>query len=272
MPPAAGNVIAENMPEWPVWAIKYASLTPAQLVLLRSSFAKLAQGTKIYRAKMKASADKFASAGAIAAVAAARHADGELPAAAAFAATLPDDAVTASTSADSQSVTTPASADAASLGSAALPIASGLAAEDDPASALYSPVAFFFDTFYDHMFTVAPYVRPLFKNDMKVQGRALVRMVDAALTLLEKPVELRAALVALAGRHVKYGAKLVHYSIVGETLLYALQTCLGPEEWTPDVALAWQTVYSMMLAVMMPAHLQAMQLATYAPAAGTLSH
>ena len=45
------------------------------------------------------------------------------------------------------------------------------------------------------------------------------------------------------------------FAVVGEVLLYALQTCLGPELWTADVALAWLTVYSVMLETMLTVYL-----------------
>ena len=85
--------------------------------------------------------------------------------------------------------------------------------------------------------------------------QALVRMVDTAISLLNKPTELKAALLQLAQRHVRYGAEVAHYAVVGEVLLYALQTCLGPELWTADVALAWLTVYSVMLETMLTVYL-----------------
>ena len=255
-------------------------MTAAQLVLLKSSFAQVAHGTSIYRAKIKASADKFAGTGGsivpamgeVAAAAAAvpaasltealvapAAAESPSPVAAVATALSSPTASAEATGAAPGAAAMPSPTATAAVAAAAVATAATVSEEDNPASALYSPVAFFFDTFYDRLFAVAPAVRPLFKNDMKVQGRALVRMVDAAIGLLERPVELKAALVGLAVRHVKYGAELTHYAVVGEVLLYALQTCLGPEEWQPDVALAWVTVYSMMISVMMSAHVQEMR-------------
>ena len=80
-------------------------------------------------------------------------------------------------------------------------------------------------------------------------------MVDTAISLLNKPTELKPALISLAQRHIRYGAEAAHYAVVGEVLLYALQTCLGPELWTADVALAWLTVYSVMLETMLTVYL-----------------
>jgi hemoglobin-like flavoprotein len=117
---------------------------------------------------------------------------------------------------------------------------------------LNSPIVFLYDTFYNRLFEVAPSVRPLFKNDLRVQGRALVKMIATAVTLLEKVDTLVPALQQLTVRHGAYGAKTAHYSVVGEVLLYTLEKCLGPEEWTDKVATAWLTVYSVMMSVMIP--------------------
>jgi nitric oxide dioxygenase len=128
-----------------------------------------------------------------------------------------------------------------------------LAPEDNPKHPLYSPIAHFFDSFYNRLFEVAPEVRGLFKHSIKVQGRALVKMLDAALNLLQSPSTLKRALRDLALRHLRYGAEPKHYSIVGECLLFALETCLGPELWTAEVKEGWLTVFSFMMVVMLPA-------------------
>jgi nitric oxide dioxygenase len=47
---------------------------------------------------------------------------------------------------------------------------------------------------------------------------------------------------ALAKRHVSYGAKPVHYPVVGGALLWTLEKGLG-EAWTADVAAAWTAAY-----------------------------
>jgi len=128
-----------------------------------------------------------------------------------------------------------------------------LAPEDNPKHPLYSPVAHFFDSFYNRLFELAPEVRGLFKNSIKVQGRALVKMLDAALNLLQSPGTLKRTLRDLALRHRRYGVAPVHYSLVGECLLFALETCLGPELWSAEVKEGWLTVFSFMMVVMLPA-------------------
>lgn len=106
--------------------------------------------------------------------------------------------------------------------------------------------------FYNHLFEVAPSVRPLFRESLKVQGRALVKMVDVAVSMVDDLGSLVPALQDLAKRHVKYGARVPHYAVVGEVLLYALKTCLGEEHASLEVMNAWLTVYSVMMSVIIP--------------------
>ena len=47
---------------------------------------------------------------------------------------------------------------------------------------------------------------------------------------------------ALAIRHVSYGARREHYSVVGAALLWTLEKGLG-DGWTPEVADAWTAAY-----------------------------
>lgn len=115
------------------------------------------------------------------------------------------------------------------------------------------PLVFFFDTFYARLFELAPQVRPLFRNSIKSQGRALVKMLDTAVHLLDSVDALRPKLEALALRHVAYGAKLEDFGVVGEALLYALAASLGPALFTPEVEHAWVLSYSLMLSIMLPA-------------------
>lgn len=116
-----------------------------------------------------------------------------------------------------------------------------------------SPIAFFYDTFYGRLFEVNPAVRALFRGSLVKQGRMLVRMVGLTVTLLRNVERLEPELQALARRHVGYGVRLEHYGPVGEVLLYTLEHCCGPELWTPELATAWLTAYSVMLEILIPA-------------------
>lgn len=116
-----------------------------------------------------------------------------------------------------------------------------------------SPISFIYDTFYGRLFEQYPAVRPLFKGGLATQGRKLVTMIGLAVSLLRNAEALEPALQDLARRHVAYGALCAHYGPVGEVLLYTLERCCGPELWTPELATAWLTAYSVILEIMVPA-------------------
>ena len=71
---------------------------------------------------------------------------------------------------------------------------------------IFSAVSFFYDSFYERLFEVQPAYRVLFRNSMQVQGKALVRMIDAALKLaVTDSAAFRAALIKLAVDHFERG-------------------------------------------------------------------
>jgi len=114
-----------------------------------------------------------------------------------------------------------------------------------------SSVVFFYDTFYDRLFEVAPSVKPMFKNCLSIQGKALVSMMQAGVQLLKNPEGLKKALVDLADRHNNYGAIRAHFDVVGRVLMFTLEACLG-DKWSDKVGSAWLHVYSFMMIVMLP--------------------
>lgn len=83
-----------------------------------------------------------------------------------------------------------------------------------------SHLTFFFETFYARLFDVHPGSRVLFKNSIRAQGKALVGMISAAVSLLRNPEKLVPALEGLAVGHAKKGVLANQYGIVGEVLLY----------------------------------------------------
>jgi hemoglobin-like flavoprotein len=98
------------------------------------------------------------------------------------------------------------------------------------------------DLFYGRLFEVAPQVRPMFKGDMKEQGRKLMATLGVVVTGLTRLETVLPAASALAKQHVSYGVKAEHYPIVGGALLWTLEKGLG-EAWTPELASAWTTAY-----------------------------
>lgn len=97
--------------------------------------------------------------------------------------------------------------------------------------------------FYGRLFEIAPEVKPLFRGDMKEQGKKLMGTLAVVVGGLTRLDTILPAASALAKKHVAYGVKPTHYTPVGAALLWTLEKGLGPE-WTPEVATAWTTAYT----------------------------
>lgn len=108
------------------------------------------------------------------------------------------------------------------------------------------------DLFYGKLFELAPEVKPLFKSDIKDQGKKLMQMIGVAVAGLDNLGELTPAVAALGKRHVGYGVEDAHYNVVGEALLWTLGQGLG-EKFTDEVKEAWTIVYTTLAGVMMEA-------------------
>lgn len=97
--------------------------------------------------------------------------------------------------------------------------------------------------FYGKLFERAPAVKPLFKADMKEQGRKLMQMIAIAVNNMDRVDEIVPALIELGERHDDYGAEPDHYPVVGEVLLETLAEALG-EAFTEEAERAWARTYS----------------------------
>jgi len=99
--------------------------------------------------------------------------------------------------------------------------------------------------FYGRLFEIAPAVKPLFHGDMQEQGRKLMATLAVVVSGLSNLETVLPAASALAKRHVNYGVKAADYAPVGVALLWTLEKGLG-EHWTPDLAAAWGSAYSVL--------------------------
>jgi len=99
--------------------------------------------------------------------------------------------------------------------------------------------------FYGRLFEIAPQVQPLFRGDMKEQGRKLMATLATVANGLSDLPSILPAASALAKRHVAYGVKADDYAPVGDALLWTLERGLGAQ-WTPDVKAAWATAYAVL--------------------------
>lgn len=105
------------------------------------------------------------------------------------------------------------------------------------------------EIFYSYLFQFAPQVRPMFKGDMKAQGRKLMNTLKLAVKSLDNMEALVPVLEKLAKDHLRYGVRAEHYTPVGNALLYTLHDGLG-DAFTQDVRQAWVDLYRLVASVM----------------------
>lgn len=108
------------------------------------------------------------------------------------------------------------------------------------------------ELFYGRLFTLDPTLKPLFKGDMKEQGRKLMAMLATAVANLNNLGAIVPAVEALGRRHKEYGVKPKDYQTVAAALLWTLEQGLG-DAFTADVKQAWTECYVTLAGVMQQA-------------------
>ena len=108
------------------------------------------------------------------------------------------------------------------------------------------------ELFYGRLFSLDPSLRPMFKSDMKEQGRKLMSMIGTAVNGLTRLDEIVPAVQALGVRHAGYGVKPAHYGTVATALLWTLEKGLG-DAFTPEVKEAWVGAYTLLAKTMQDA-------------------
>ena len=103
--------------------------------------------------------------------------------------------------------------------------------------------------FYLRLFALDPSLRPMFKGEIREQGRKLIAMMSVAVNGLTRIETLLPVIEALGRRHAGYGVKDEHYATVAAALLWALEQGLGGR-FTPDVKAAWTAAYGLLAGAM----------------------
>lgn len=105
------------------------------------------------------------------------------------------------------------------------------------------------DIFYTKLFELDPSLKPMFKGDIKEQGKKLMAMLAAAVNELSNVPALIPVVQDLGKRHVGYGVTDQMYGTVASALLDTLAAGLGPE-FTKEVKEAWIEVYTVLSTTM----------------------
>jgi hemoglobin-like flavoprotein len=99
--------------------------------------------------------------------------------------------------------------------------------------------------FYNHLFEIAPQVKPMFRNPIDEQSKKLFAMISYVISKLDKLETILSEVAKLAQRHTTYGVQPHHYSIVGEALLWTLEKGLA-ENWNEETRGAWIECYTIL--------------------------
>jgi nitric oxide dioxygenase len=108
----------------------------------------------------------------------------------------------------------------------------------------------FATSFYEILFEKYPNTRNLFlATDLEKQKKKLMESLDLVLVNVHSPKAFSSILKDLGKRHVKYGAVLTDYPLVGDALLQALERHLGTA-WNQNVQHAWTLAYQIIANLM----------------------
>jgi len=105
------------------------------------------------------------------------------------------------------------------------------------------------ELFYKKLFELDPSLRPMFRGDMKEQGKKLMHMLGLAVHGLNNLNKLVPAVEQLGRSHAGYGVTDAHYDTVATALLWTLEQGLG-DDFTPEVKQAWIEVYTLLATTM----------------------
>jgi hemoglobin-like flavoprotein len=116
-----------------------------------------------------------------------------------------------------------------------------------------SPTQFFYDNFYNHLFTLAPRYKLMFGDDAQKQGKMLAQLLSFIVLKANELTEPHFTTTAhtLASSHNHRKVKAEDYDILGQALLLALKATLG-EDYTSKTKAAWITVYSALMIRILP--------------------
>ena len=101
------------------------------------------------------------------------------------------------------------------------------------------------DLFYNRLFEIAPQLKHLFRSPMPEQSKKLIAMIGYVIAKLDKLEDIIGEVGKLAQRHVSYGVKPEHYTVVGTALIWTLEKGLG-ENWNEEVKDAWTKCYTIL--------------------------
>jgi hemoglobin-like flavoprotein len=96
--------------------------------------------------------------------------------------------------------------------------------------------------FYIHLFTRAPELRSMFREDLSGQSMKFMSTLKTIVIALKDPDVLHTELKPLGEGHAILGVVAANFEPMGEALIDTFQEFLGPE-FTPEMENAWRNAY-----------------------------
>jgi hemoglobin-like flavoprotein len=114
-----------------------------------------------------------------------------------------------------------------------------------------SCLSWFYDSFYRISDSIDTESKEIYRDNLKVQIKALVGMVTMSLNLFKDVTKMEKTLGSVAKGHNKKGVVSYQYPLVGEILLKTFAECLG-EAWDEQTSLAWTKIVSITMLCIVP--------------------
>lgn len=96
--------------------------------------------------------------------------------------------------------------------------------------------------FYNHLFTLAPNLRSLFKRDIRTQELKFIDSLDYLILRMGDLTGSTKKMKKLGLKHKGYGTKESHYSIFWKALLHTFEYYLK-DDFTEEIHVAWDKLY-----------------------------
>lgn len=107
--------------------------------------------------------------------------------------------------------------------------------------------------FYNQLFNLYPRLRPLFKEDIRLQSRKFTAHISYLISHIHDWKRLEGDLDELGKRHINYEVKPEYFDYVKEALFPAMKKHMGEEEWNESIEQAWTKFYRLVTTRMITA-------------------
>jgi len=104
--------------------------------------------------------------------------------------------------------------------------------------------------FYAELFRERPELRALFPDQLTAQQQKFAAELDAIVVAIPDLTRFADRAADLGARHVDYGVRVGHYTIVGRVLRRVLADAMGPQ-WTERHEAAWVSAYDLVAEAML---------------------